>query len=140
MQADQPGIGEALGINGVKSYHHRAGVICAPLNHVQTVGGIAIVLFVYSGNVPSVYINGSFCKTGIAFTQSNRFLRYGVGPYGSFSGDMYEHVLGLSVPSAEIIDKIFGYLGHKWDAILGQTTLVDALPASHPYKAAPPTV
>ena len=36
--------------------------------------------------------------------------------------------------------KLDGYLAHKWDALLGVTTLVDALPADHPYKSAAPTI
>ena len=36
--------------------------------------------------------------------------------------------------------KVEGYLAHKWDALLGVTTLVDSLPVDHPYKSAPPTI
>lgn len=36
--------------------------------------------------------------------------------------------------------RVEGYLAHKWDAILGVTTLVAALPSGHPYKSAPPYV
>lgn len=36
--------------------------------------------------------------------------------------------------------KAQGYLAHKWDALLGVTTLVDALPDDHPYKSAAPMI
>jgi VCBS repeat-containing protein len=36
--------------------------------------------------------------------------------------------------------RVEGYLAHKWDAILGVTTLVAALPSGHPYKTSPPTI
>lgn len=36
--------------------------------------------------------------------------------------------------------KLDGYLAHKWDALLGSSALVGALPAGHPYKSAPPTI
>lgn len=34
--------------------------------------------------------------------------------------------------------KIEGYLAHKWDALLGVTTLVSALPSGHAYKTSAP--
>ena len=38
--------------------------------------------------------------------------------------------------TAATLQMIEGYLAHKWDALLGVTTLVDALPSDHPYKTA----
>lgn len=43
-----------------------------------------------------------------------------------------------TAPTTEIRQKLEGYLAHKWDALLGVTTLVDALPSGHPYKTFAP--
>lgn len=43
-------------------------------------------------------------------------------------------------PDIALIQKFEGYLAHKWDALLGATTLVSALPSDHPYKSAPPAI
>lgn len=54
--------------------------------------------------------------------------------------DFHELVILPSSPTADTREKIQGYLAHKWDALLGVTTLVDALPSDHTYKSAPPTI
>lgn len=60
--------------------------------------------------------------------------------YIHLTGKIRELVIFDSVPSTDVLAKAQGYLAHKWDDILGVTTLVTALPSGHPYKAAPPTV
>lgn len=54
--------------------------------------------------------------------------------------DFHEAVILPSAPDATLRQTIQGYLAHKWDDILGVTTLVDALPVDHPYKSAAPTL
>ncbi|MDY0189087.1 MAG: LamG-like jellyroll fold domain-containing protein, partial [Syntrophus sp. (in: bacteria)] len=50
----------------------------------------------------------------------------------------HELVVLTVAPSSDLRQMIEGYLAHKWDALLGVTTLVDALPSDHPYKISPP--
>lgn len=54
--------------------------------------------------------------------------------------DFHEAVILPAAPDSAQRQKIQGYLAHKWDALLGVTTLVDALPSDHPYKSAAPTL
>lgn len=54
--------------------------------------------------------------------------------------DFHEMIFLASAPDTELRQTIQGYLAHKWDELLGVTTLVDALPLDHPYKSAPPSV
>lgn len=62
---------------------------------------------------------------------------------GGASIKLHEIVAISSTSYADIspyIQKIDGYLAHKWDAILGTSALVADLAASHPYKSAAPTI
>lgn len=54
--------------------------------------------------------------------------------------DFHEMVVLGTAPDATTRAKIQGHLAHKWDAMLGVTTLVSALPSDHPYKSAAPTL
>jgi hypothetical protein len=47
--------------------------------------------------------------------------------------DLSEYILISGVPSAEVRQKMEGFLARKWG-------LLDRLPADHPYKTAAPTV
>lgn len=62
------------------------------------------------------------------------------GAIGWMDGDFCEAVLVAGVVTDDVRYRIQGYLAHKWDALLGVTTLVDALPSDHPYKNAAPTL
>jgi len=50
---------------------------------------------------------------------------------GLFAGPMYEIIVVHSAPSTDTIQKIEGYMAHKWG-------LTANLPAGHPYKSAAP--
>ena len=54
--------------------------------------------------------------------------------------DFHEMVMLSSAPDTTLRQTIQGYFAHKWDVLLGVTTLVDSLPSDHPYKSAPPTI
>ena len=54
-------------------------------------------------------------------------------------GDIHQVVFLPGNASAAEIAIVEGALAHKWDAELGVSTLVSALPAGHPYKSAPPS-
>lgn len=62
------------------------------------------------------------------------------GAIGWMDGDFCETVLVLGAVDVSTRQKLEGYLAHKWDALLGVTTLVNALPSAHPYKSAAPTL
>lgn len=50
-----------------------------------------------------------------------------------FDGAQAEVMGGVGLPSSTEIDKLFGYMAHKWG-------LTDNLDAMHPYKSTPPVV
>ena len=49
-----------------------------------------------------------------------------------FRGDLYEIIVFHTAPTQDTIDRVQGYLAHKWG-------LAGNLPAGHPYKSAAPT-
>lgn len=53
---------------------------------------------------------------------------------------LHERIVVNAALDTSTRQKVEGYLAHKWDALLGVTTLADALPSDHPYKSAPPYV
>ena len=77
--------------------------------------------------------------TGNTLTPLNTQMRIGGTASGEFSGILHE-IICVPVVDASIRQKIEGYLAHKWDNLLGVTTIVDALPSDHPYKSAAPTL
>lgn len=52
--------------------------------------------------------------------------------------DFHEMAILGSAPDSATRAKIQGYLAHKWDTLLGVSTLVSALPVGHPYKTSAP--
>lgn len=52
--------------------------------------------------------------------------------------DFHEAIILSSIPDTPTRQRLEGYVSHKWDALLGVTTLVDALPSDHPYKSFAP--
>lgn len=58
----------------------------------------------------------------------------------AWAGHIHELMLVFSPLVGTDRQRIEGYLAHKWDSLLGVTTLVDALPSDHPYKSAAPTL
>jgi len=61
------------------------------------------------------------------------------GTPGTFFSGKIRELAVLQVAMADsFYQMVEGYLAHKWDAVLGQTTLVDSLPSGHLYKTQPP--
>lgn len=57
-------------------------------------------------------------------------------PFGTVN-----EVIALSVNAPDPLRrKIEGYFAHRWDSLLGQSRLVSALVASHPFKNRPPLI
>ena len=53
---------------------------------------------------------------------------------------MGERIIVNASVETSVRQKIEGCLAHKWDNLLGVSTLVSALPSDHPYKSAAPTI
>ena len=91
------------------------------------------------------YTNGTAqtAKGGGTFSGTSRGVSIG-GYAGNLSqgwaGPIYEFLILPRVCDLTERQLIEGYLAHKWDALLGVTTLVSALPSDHPYKSAAPTL
>lgn len=68
-----------------------------------------------------------------AFTLQGALNRFGAGPFSYyFRGHVGEVIFVQGDPSTADLERVEGYLAHKWGT-------AGALPASHPYKSAPPT-
>lgn len=82
------GLGVAVGTDRVVVYGHGDAFIPALLNHAVSLTTWTHVVVVVTNNVPSLYINGVFARTGLApggrTAYGSRYI--GTGPYGGFSG------------------------------------------------------
>lgn len=102
----------------------------------------------YASNVPYIFnwsqaVNGNLRTNGVtvstgtpdkdaAATVSNT-TQLGTDGYGNFhKGNLQEIIIAPSTPSLQIIEKIEGYIAHKWG-------LTASLPADHPYRNVGPT-
>lgn len=116
----------------------------------------------FSRSVPRIYqwrdtgaslagrVSGGAATT-VNYTRSvtlalNRFTLGAIGPRpsspggsGYVSAGIHEVVITSNLSDTDR-QRMEGYLAHKWDALNGTTTLVAALPESHPWKSAYPTV
>lgn len=79
---------------------------------------------------------GSLVSTG----KSNNVPAYlgGAVTGGQNFGDVHQIVIVPATISNANVQRIEGLLARKWDALLGVTTLVTALPSGHPYKSVAP--
>ena len=77
--------------------------------------------------------NSRFCRIGAYSDESNTAA-------GFWLGAMHEILIFPGTVSTENWQRAEGYLAHKWDSLLGVTTLVDALPTGHPYKSSSPMI
>jgi hypothetical protein len=97
-------------------------------------GGHKLYALTRSGASSAIKIDGGPAINGSVDTdtvQNTSFTVGGaLGNYGAI--DVCEVVVFLSVVSAGDIQRLEGYLAHKWG-------LADSLPAGHPYKSAAPT-
>lgn len=86
---------------------------------------------------------GSVGTANLSTSGKSSYNRYYIGcsipGTRHMSGATAQIVIVPSIVDTATISKIQGRLAHKWDALLSVTTLVDALPADHLYKSAPPT-
>ena len=86
------GMGISVGTNGVSVYEHADSYLAPLLVWSGSLSGWTHVAVVYSGKQPSLYINGSWVKTGL--TSSKTYVYPGTqllgGTYGYLSGQMDE--------------------------------------------------
>lgn len=107
---------------------------------------LAVYVVDKAASTGSLYRDGNHLATDASFTAFTSMSLGGIvlgarqlpstptAPY--LNGEIMEIVYALAADR----QKLEGYLAHKWDALLGVTTLVAALPSDHPYKSAAPTV
>lgn len=103
---------------------------------------------IVGGSQQKVYTNGLFIGAGTTQPTADYVTESGYVGSGRahsasirfFDGDIHEIVICNGVLSDADRQKGEGRLAHKWDGLLGVTTLVDALPSDHPYKSAAPTL
>ena len=126
------GIGDTIAnyMNGAYTAHPNAS--CTALG-IISVGNAA-------GITSTVHRNGTQIATATVAGGLTPIAIFNVGFYGRIpgyrNGTLYE--MAVIQNDTDTRQKAEGYLAHKWDALLGVTTLVDALPSGHPYKSAPP--
>lgn len=108
-------------------------------------GLIASASFTTAGNAFTGRLNGSadyatastaggFSSTGTRYPTFTRGIGYRFTTAATYwNGQVWEIVLATSALSLSNIERIEGYLAHKWG-------LTGSLPAGHPYKSVAPTV
>ncbi|MDY0188132.1 MAG: hypothetical protein RBR16_09435 [Syntrophus sp. (in: bacteria)] len=89
-------------------------------------------------------INGSRAAGATGSVTNLSWLNFEVPTWyttsSKWNGDIYEIILVFSGSlEEEVLQKIEGYLAHKWDALLGITTITESLPSDHPYKLSSPS-
>lgn len=102
---------------------------------------MAIGTLDFEGRVGRLYIDGTLDAekentwSSGGLTSDSRSNSVSIGANSSrsshFIGQTAELMASSSIPTQEEIDKIFGYLAHRWG-------LTDNLPMDHPYKDTPP--
>lgn len=103
---------------------------------------------VVGGSQQNAYTHGTLRGAGSTqdtspFTTESGYVGSGRAHSASiryFDGNEYEIIIEPFVLSDADRQIREGYLAHKWDALLGVTTLRDALPSDHTYKSAAPTL
>jgi hypothetical protein len=87
------GSGISVGTNGISVYEHSAAYMPPLLSHSVTINAPIHIVVNYTNKVPSLYINGTFIKNGLASTRTNVKITtdlIGAYPsYGFFNGRIY---------------------------------------------------
>jgi hypothetical protein len=127
--AGHDGVGEQIGLNGFAAHQHRTNVICNLLYSLPAgFSGYNIIGYRWDTRQISGYLNGVLATTGLTANQTAHFwMNIGAGAYGAFTGQVAERIYTNGLLTQNIIDKIIGYLAHKWG-------LAGKLEETHPYK------
>lgn len=92
---------------------------------------------IYMNGAPGIAANTLWAGAGNTSDTSSNNARIGGNsasgsPVTFFHGQIAEILAGTDAPTADEIDKIFGYAAHRWG-------IAALLPGGHPYKDSPPT-
>lgn len=90
----------------------------------------------YKNGVMQDSATASYVATGVNSSLGSANAGITTYPYDG----IIREVIALHAISDTDRQKIEGYLAHKWDELLGVSTLVDALPSDHPYKSSTPMI
>ena len=85
------GFGISIGTNGVSTYEHSAGYMPSLMVYETTITSFTQIVIVYTDKQPSLYINGTFIKTGLTSPRTNVYLLgnlIGYGSYGYYQGQL----------------------------------------------------
>ncbi len=98
------GFGISIGTNGVSTYEHSNSYMPPLLVQETTITSFSQIVIVYTNKQPSLYINGTFIKTGLTSPRTNVYLignLIGYGSYGYYQGKLasiryYDRILTAS--------------------------------------------
>ncbi len=104
-------------------------------SNISTPSGFFIVAAIFDGSTSQIGVNGTHISNIDIHTNSLGSMRMGTN-YGAvndfFEGDIGEFIIVDGVDPQSNIERIEGYLAHKWD-------LVSNLPSDHKFKYSAPT-
>lgn len=121
------GVGISVGTNGVSDYEYQRNQIGSDYSpplavYSGTVGtNLTIAGLTYTNFVPSLYVNGTFARLGLASLRTNIFAptRIGGNSAGHFGGDVAEVIVfGRALSSAER-ESVEGYLNNRFGVVQG---------------------
>jgi len=133
--------GRRLNVDGRRLDSNGAASFTSGRVYTSNEGGFIGAEWEYSGSTVRSWVDGSLVSTNVLHTPgvtsptNSASVRIGgTGAEGErFAGKIAEIICVSSPLSVENINRINGYLAHKW----GRTFL---LPAGHPYQLAAPTL
>jgi len=113
QEATNSGCGISLGTNGVSVYGHGNAFMPPLLVEERTINTKTQIVVTVTSGVPSLYINGSFVKTGSTNprTMYGGFLELGNGIYGAYEGYLYKALFYDRVLTASEILYNYNALG-----------------------------
>jgi O-antigen biosynthesis protein len=85
VELPDAGFGISIGTNGVSTYEHSNSYMPPLLVHETTITSFANIVIVYNNKQPSLYINGTFIKTGLTSPRPNVYLIGDFIAFGDYS-------------------------------------------------------
>ena len=124
------GAGISIGTNGITVFEHGAFYIPSPLVFNTALSGWNHMAVVYTNNRPTLYLNGTFVRTGLASPRIvHPSAEMGGGVYGYFPGFLDEYTVYNRALSAAEVQAAFaaGSSGKCVPPTLNITTLPGAV-------------
>ena len=111
------GAGISFGTNGITFYEHASNYMPPILSYTVSKTVPVIIDMEYNSGTPSLYLNGSFIRTGLTGSKTYIFPPYqiGGGQYGFFQGYIGEVIVYSRKIKAEERDAVNNYLKKKWN-------------------------